>query len=102
MSGFHPRKNLAAFSWDRYTAALEVLASEGKSTSLPTRAINDWDLYVILLNAAYTIWLGAFVAKDIVWLRTLTIVGNLVVLLYHLYFFENHFGIRSLGWVSTP
>ncbi len=28
----------------------------------------DWNPYIILLNVAYTIWLAAFVAKDIVWL----------------------------------
>ena len=49
--------------------------------------MNDWNIYIILLNCAYTIWLAAFIAKDIAWLRRITIAGNLVVLPY--YYFEN-------------
>ena len=45
-------------------------------------------IYVILLNCAYTIWLLAFMAKKIVWLRALTITGNALVIPYYLYFFE--------------
>ena len=49
--------------------------------------MNDWNIYIILLNCAYTIWLAAFIAKDIAWLRRITIAGNIVVLPY--YYFEN-------------
>ena len=50
--------------------------------------MNDLNIFVILLNCAYTVWLVAFVAKDIVWLRLLTVAGNFIVLPYYLYFFE--------------
>ena len=50
--------------------------------------MNDLNIYVILLNCAYTVWLAAFIAKDIVWLRLLTVTGNFIVLPYYLYFFE--------------
>ena len=50
--------------------------------------MNDFNIYVILLNCAYTVWLAAFIAKDIVWLRLLTVTGNFIVLPYYLYFFE--------------
>ena len=50
--------------------------------------MNDWNIYVILLNCSYTILLGAFLVKDIAWLRRITIVGNLVVLPYYYFFFE--------------
>ena len=51
--------------------------------------MNGVNIYIILLNTAYLIWLAAFTAKDIVWLRSLTILGNLLVVPYYLYFFEN-------------
>ena len=38
--------------------------------------MNDWNIYLILLNCGYTIYLAAFLAKKIVWLRLLTITGN--------------------------
>ena len=50
--------------------------------------MNDFNIYVILLNCAYTVWLAAFIAKNIVWLRLLTVAGNFIVLPYYLYFFE--------------
>ena len=50
--------------------------------------MNDLNIFVILLNCAYTVWLAAFIAKDIVWLRLLTVAGNFIVLPYYLYFFE--------------
>ena len=49
--------------------------------------MNDLNICIILLNCAYTIWLAAFIAKDIAWLRRITIAGNIVVLPY--YYFEN-------------
>ena len=50
--------------------------------------MNDWNIYIILLNCAYTIWLAAFIAKDIAWLRRITILGNFVVLPYYYFFFK--------------
>ena len=50
--------------------------------------MNDWNIFVILLNCAYIIWLAAFVAKKIVWLRLLTITGMAVSIPYYLYFQE--------------
>ena len=50
--------------------------------------MNDLNIYVILLNCAYTVWLAAFIAKNIIWLRLLTVTGNFIVLPYYLYFFE--------------
>ncbi|SVC20179.1 uncharacterized protein METZ01_LOCUS273033, partial [marine metagenome] len=40
--------------------------------------MNDWNIYVILFNTANIIFLLAFMAKKIVWLRLLTITGMMV------------------------
>ena len=61
--------------------------------------MNDWHIYVILLNCAYTIWLAAFLAKKIVWLRILTITGNILVVPYYLYFLETPLW-NTIVWVS--
>ena len=50
--------------------------------------MNEWNIYVILLNCANIIFLAAFMAKKIVWLRLLTITGNIIVVPYYLYFIE--------------
>ena len=50
--------------------------------------MNEWNIFVILLNCGYTIYLAAFLAKKIVWLRLLTITGNFLVVPYFLYFHE--------------
>ena len=50
--------------------------------------MDDLNILLILLNCAYLIWLGAFVSKKIVWLRILTVTGNVVVLPYYLFYFE--------------
>jgi len=50
--------------------------------------MNDWNIYIILLNCAYTIYLAAFMAKNIVWLRSLTIAGNILVVPYYLFFLD--------------
>jgi len=60
--------------------------------------MNDWNIYVILLNCAYTIWLAAFLAKKIVWLRILTITGNFIVVPYYLYFLETPLW-NNIFWV---
>ena len=62
--------------------------------------MNDWNIYIILLNCAYTIWLAAFIAKDIAWLRRITIAGNLVVLPYYYFFFELPMW-NPIFWVCT-
>ena len=50
--------------------------------------MNDWNIYLILLNCGYTIYLAAFLAKKIVWLRLLTITGNFLVVPYYLFFLD--------------
>ena len=61
--------------------------------------MNDWNIYLILLNCGYTIYLAAFLAKKIVWLRLLTITGNILVVPYYLYFMEPPLW-NSIGWIS--
>ena len=62
--------------------------------------MNEWNIYVILLNCAYIIWLVAFVAKKIVWLRLLTITGMLVSIPYYLYFQEAPLW-NNIFWICT-
>ena len=59
--------------------------------------MNDLNIYVILLNCAYIIVLAAYMAKKMVWLRLLTITGNILVLPYFLYFIEPPLW-NSIGW----
>ena len=61
--------------------------------------MDDINIFVILLNCAYTVWLAAFIAKDIVWLRLLTVAGNFIVLPYYLYFFESPLW-NPIVWVA--
>ena len=61
--------------------------------------MNDLNIYVILLNCAYTIWLAAFLAKNIVWLRVLTVTGNFIVVPYYLFFFEKPLW-NPIVWIS--
>ena len=56
-------------------------------------------IYVILLNCAYTVWLLAFMAHKIVWLRALTITGNALVIPYYLYGLETPLW-NTIVWVS--
>ena len=60
--------------------------------------MNDWNICIILLNCSYTIWLAAFIAKDIAWLRRITIAGNIVVLPYY-YFYQEAPLWNSIIWV---
>ena len=62
--------------------------------------MNDLNIFIILLNCSYTILLGAFLVKDIAWLRRITIVGNLVVLPYYYFYFEAPMWI-SIFWACT-
>ena len=62
--------------------------------------MNDLNIYVILLNCAYIIVLVAYMAKKMVWLRLLTIAGNILVVPYYLYFIEPPLW-NSIGWACT-
>jgi CRP-like cAMP-binding protein len=60
--------------------------------------MNDWNIYLILLNCGYTIYLAAFLAKKIVWLRLFTITGNFLVVPYFLYYQETPLW-NSFFWI---
>ena len=62
--------------------------------------MNDWNILIILLNCGYVTWLAAFMTKKIVWLRLLTIAGNILVVPYYLYFIEPPLW-NSIGWACT-
>ena len=62
--------------------------------------MNDWDILVILFNTANIIFLAAFMAKKIVWLRLLTITGMMVSIPYYLYFHEATMW-NNIFWVCT-
>ena len=62
--------------------------------------MNDWDILVILFNTANIIFLAAFMAKKIVWLRLLTITGMMVSIPYYLYFLEAPMW-NNIFWIST-
>ena len=57
------------------------------------------NIFVIMLNIAYIIFLCAFIAKKIVWLRSLTVMGYLISMPYFYFFFEKPLWI-NLGWTS--
>ena len=62
--------------------------------------MNDWNILVILFNTANIIFLAAFMAKKIVWLRLLTITGMLVGIPYYLYIHEAPMW-NNIFWVCT-
>jgi len=62
--------------------------------------MNDWDIFVILFNTANIIFLAAFMAKKIFWLRLLTITGMMVSIPYYLYFHEAPMW-NNIFWVCT-
>ena len=62
--------------------------------------MNDWNILVILFNTANIIFLAAFMAKKIVWLRLLTFTGMLVGIPYYLYIHEAPMW-NNIFWVST-
>jgi len=62
--------------------------------------MDDWNIYIILLNCGYTIYLAAFLAKKIVWLRLLTIAGNILVVPYYLYFLDTPLW-NTIAWISV-
>ena len=59
----------------------------------------DINMFVITLNIAYIIFLFAFIAKKIVWLRSLTVLGYIISMPYFYFFFEKPLWI-NLGWTS--
>jgi len=62
--------------------------------------MNEWNILVILFNTANIIFLLAFMAKKIVWLRLLTITGMMVSIPYYLYFHEAPMW-NNIFWVCT-
>jgi len=62
--------------------------------------MNDWDILVILFNTANIIFLLAFMAKKIVWLRLLTITGMMVSIPYYIYFHEAPMW-NNIFWICT-
>jgi len=62
--------------------------------------MNDWDSLVILFNTANIIFLAAFMAKKIIWLRLLTITGMMVGIPYYLYIHEAPMW-NNIFWVCT-
>ena len=62
--------------------------------------MNDWNILIILLNCGYVTWLVAFMTKKIVWLRLLTITGNIIVIPYFLYFHEKPLW-NTIVWVGV-
>jgi len=62
--------------------------------------MNEWNILVILFNTANIVFLLAFMAKKIVWLRFLTITGMMVSIPYYLYFLEAPMW-NNIFWVCT-
>jgi len=52
-----------------------------------------------MLNIAYIIFLLAFIARKIVWLRSFTVLGYIISMPYFYFFFENPLWI-NLGWTA--
>ena len=61
--------------------------------------MGDINILIIMLNIAYTIFLCAFIARKIVWLRTLTVLGYIIGMPYFFFYFEKPLWI-NLGWTS--
>ena len=57
------------------------------------------NIFVIMLNIAYIIFLFAFIARKIVWLRSFTVLGYITSMPYFYFFFEKPLWI-NLGWTS--
>ncbi len=62
--------------------------------------MNEWNIFVILFNTANIIFLAAFMAKKIVWLRLLTITGMMVGIPYYLYIHEAPMW-NNIFWICT-
>ena len=61
--------------------------------------MDDMNIFIIMLNIAYTIFLFAFIARRIVWLRTLTVLGYIIGMPYFFFYFEKPLWI-NLGWTG--
>ena len=59
--------------------------------------MNDFNIYLILLYCANIIWLAAFATKNVVWLRSLVVLGNIFVLPYY-YFFLGEPMWDNIAW----
>ena len=59
----------------------------------------DINIFVVMLNIAYIIFLFAFIARKIVWLRILTVLGYIISMPYFYFYFEKPLWI-NLGWTS--
>ena len=62
--------------------------------------MGDINILLILLNLAYLLFLFAFVAKEIVWLRCITILGNITIMPYFLFFFEEPMW-NNIVWIGV-
>ena len=62
--------------------------------------MNEWNILVILFNTANIIFLAAFMAKKIFWLRLLTITGMAVSIPYYLFFQEAPLW-NNIFWICT-
>ena len=61
--------------------------------------MGDINILIIMLNMAYLIFLIAFIARKIVWLRCLTILGNITILPYFFFNFEEIQWI-NIAWIG--
>ena len=62
--------------------------------------MNEWNILVFLLNTGYIIFLAAFMAKKIFWLRLLTITGNFLVIPYYIFYLEPPLW-NTIVWVGV-
>ena len=61
--------------------------------------MGDINILLIMLNMAYLIFLFAFIARKLVWLRTLAVLGYMMGMPYFYFFFEKPLWI-NLGWTG--
>jgi len=61
--------------------------------------MGDINILLITLNMAYLIFLIAFIARKIVWLRCLTILGNITILPYFFFHFEE-IQWNNIAWIG--
>ena len=62
--------------------------------------MGDINILLILLNMAYLLFLFAFVAKKIVWLRCITILGNITIMPYFFFFFDEPMW-NNIAWIGV-
>ena len=61
--------------------------------------MGNLNILIITLNMAYIIFLFAFIARKIVWLRSFTVLGYIISMPYFYFFFEKPLWI-NLGWTG--